>query len=91
MTRALDEEVKGRGDDKSLGVEQVYDRVWTRVRWVSLGVGGVVPEYANNVAAVAGSLSALAQKSRAKVNNAAAASGSLSALAAPFRAIFYNG
>ena len=42
MTGALDEEVKGRGDNKSLGVEQVYNRVWTRVRWVSLGVlGGV--------------------------------------------------
>ena len=90
MTGALDEEVKGRGDDKSLGVEQVYNRVWTRVRWVSLGVLGGCPDYANNAAAVAGSLSAFAQ-SRAKINNAAAASGSLSALAAPFRAIFYNG
>ena len=50
-----------------------------------------VPDYANNAAAVAGSLSAFAQKSRAKINHAAAASGSLSALAAPFRAIFYNG
>ena len=61
---------------------------------MSLGVWGGVPEYANNAAAVAGSLSAFAQKSRAKElkgNNAGAASGSLSALAAPFRAIFYNG
>ena len=56
----------------------------------SWGFGGV-PDYANNAAAVAGSLSAFAQKSRAKINHAAAASGSLSALAAPFRAIFYNG
>ena len=43
VTGALDEEVKGRGDNKSLGVEQVYNRVWTRVRWVSLGVLGGFP------------------------------------------------
>ena len=43
VTGALDEEVKGRGDNKSLGVEQVYNRVWTRGRGVSLGVLGGFP------------------------------------------------
>ena len=56
----------------------------------SWGFGGV-PDYVKHAAAVAGSLSAFAQKSRAKIKQVAAASGSLSALAAPFRAIFYNG
>ena len=50
---------QGRGDDKNLGVVQVYNRVLTRVRWMSLGVLGGVPAYANNAAAVSGSVSAL--------------------------------